>query len=109
MVIIVKIFSEFINQYGLTFIHSLAVGIISYVSLEIKRIYKKYATDHTKKEVIEMVCKAIKQLYPDKKGSEKLDLAVTNAKEILDEKGINISDLELRMYIESTICCFKQK
>ena len=104
-----KLLNEFINQYGLTFIHSLAVGILSYASLEIKRIYKKYTTDHIKKEVIEMVCKAMNQLYSEKTGSEKLDLAVSNAKEILKEKGITISDLELRLYIESAVGCFKKQ
>ena len=103
-----KLFNEFINQYGLNILHSLAIGIFSYVSLEIKRVYKKYVSDHTKREVVEMVCKAMNQLYPEKTGSEKLDLALSNAKEILKEKGITISDLELRLYIESAVGCFKK-
>ena len=54
-----------------------------------------------------MVCKAINQLYPNESGTNKLNLAISNAKEILLEKGIKISDLELRMMIEYSVGCFK--
>ena len=102
-----KILSEFMNQYGITLMHSIAIGIISYVSFAIKKIYKKFIDDKTKKEVISMVCKAINQLYPSESGTNKLNLAISNAKEILLEKGIKISDLELRMMIEYSVGCFK--
>ena len=95
-----KYFNEFMNQYGLTLIHSIAVAIISYVSIALKRIYKKYVDDKTKKDVVKMVCRAINRLYPTETEQEKLNQAVINAKEILTSKEINISDLELRMYIE---------
>ena len=102
-----KLFSEFINQYGPTLVHSILAMVISYISFEIKKIYQKHNNDLTKKEVINMVCKAINQLYPNETNETKLNQAITNSKEILSEKGIEISDLELRMYIEYTIGCFK--
>ncbi len=93
------------NQYGVSIVHSIAVAIISYVSLEIKKIYKKYNNDRIKKDVVKMVCQAIDQMYPNMNGTDKFNEAINNTKEILSEKGINISDLELRMYIESTVAC----
>ena len=102
-----KYFNEFMNQYGIATIHTIVGLIISYVSFEIKKIYKKYTTDKTKKEVIKMVCWAINQLYPQESGTDKLNMAISNAKEILSEKGITISDLELRMYIEYSLHYFK--
>ena len=102
-----KIINEFINQYGVTFIHSVVALIISYVSIVAKNIYKNYINDRTKKEVVKMVCQAINQLYPNASGSDKLNQAIINTKEILMEKGIILSDLELRMYIEYTVRCFK--
>ena len=102
-----KYIITFLNEYGITMIHSIAVAILSYVSLEAKRIYKKYINDKTKKEVIKMVCSAINQLYPNLNNEEKLNKTIINSKEILKEKGITINDLELRMYRESTINCFK--
>lgn len=102
-----KYFIDFMNQYGVSIIHSIAVAIISYVSFEVKHIYKKYIYDKTKKDVVRMVCQAVNQVYPNLNNEEKLDKTIINSKEILLEKGISISDLELRMYIESSIGCFK--
>ena len=101
--------TEFMNQYELSMIHSVAVAIISYVSIETKKIYKKHIDDKTKKEVVKTVCQAINQLYPDISGEEKLDKAIQNCKQILCQKGIEINDLELRMYIECTVNCFKME
>lgn len=102
-----KYITEFMNQYGVSLIHSVAVAILSYASIEIKKIYKKYTDDKTKKDVIKMVCHAVNQLYPNLTGEEKLDKAIQNSSQILKEKGIIISDLELRMYIEYTVNYFK--
>ena len=103
-----KYLSEFMNQYGLTLIHAIVGLVISGISFEIKKIYEKYTVDRTKKEVIKMVCGAINHLYPNETDDNKLNLAVNNAKEILSEKGITISDLELKMYIEYTLHYFKE-
>ena len=102
-----KYITEFMNQYGISLVHSIAVAIISYVSIEIKKVYKKYINDKTKIEVIKTVSQAINQMYPNTSGEEKLNKVITNSEEILKEKGIIISDLELRMYIESTVNSFK--
>ena len=104
-----KYFSEFVNQYGLSIIHSVMVAIFSYVSLEIKKIYNKYTDERIKKDVVKMVCQAVDQLYPNMNGNDKLNEAINNTKQILSEKGINISDLELHMYIESTVACVKSE
>lgn len=104
-----KCFSEFLNQYGLSLIHSVMVAILSYVSLEIKKIYSKYNDERIKKEVVKMVCQAVDQMYPNMNGNDKLNEAINNTKQILSEKGINISDLELRMYIESIVACVKNQ
>lgn len=102
-----KYVTDFMNQYGVSIIHSIAALIISYVSLEIKKIYKKHINDKTKKDIIKTVCQAINQLYPNLSGEEKLNKVIINSELILKEKGIIISDLELRIYIESTVNTFK--
>ena len=97
------------NDYGVSIIHGVAASIISYVSVEIKRIYNRHFIDRTKKDVVSMVCKAINQVYPNLGGNEKLNKAIYNCREILKEKNIKINDLELRMYIESSVCCFSDE
>lgn len=104
-----KLILDFLNQYGISLIHTIFVAILSYISLEIKKIYKHHITNKTKKEVIIFVCHAINELYPNESGENKLNLAITNAKQILTEKGITISDLELRMYIAGTVHLIKNQ
>lgn len=72
-------------------------------------MYNNHFIDKTKKDVINMVCRAINQVYPNLSGKEKLNKAIYNSHEILKEKGISITDLELRMYIESSVCCFNKE
>lgn len=96
-----KYIIDFLNTYGTSIIHSVSIAIISYVSIEIKKIYKNYIEDKTKKEVIKMVCSTIDQIYPNLNNKNKLDRIITNSKQILKEKGILINDLELRIYIEN--------
>ena len=96
-----KYIIDFLNTYGTSIIHSVSIAIISYVSLEIKKIYKNNIEDKTKKEVIKMVCSTIDQIYPNLNNKNKLDRIISNSKQILKEKGILINDLELRIYIEN--------
>ena len=98
-----KYIIEFLNTYSIQIIHTILISIISYISIETKRIYKKHTQDLTKRQVINTVCKAINQIYPHLSGKEKLNKTIINTKQILKEKGIPINDLELRMYIESYI------
>ena len=96
-----KYIIDFLNTYGTSIIHSISIAIISYVSLEIKKIYKNHTEDKIKKEVIKMVCSTIDQIYPNLNNENKLNKIITNSKQILKEKGILINDLELRIYIET--------
>ena len=92
-----KYIIDFINTYGISIIHSIAITIISLTSLEIK----KYIKDKTKKEVITMVINTVNKLYSNINNEQKLNIIITNSKEVLKEKGITINNLELRMYIEN--------
>ena len=95
-----KYIIEFLNQYGLSILHSISIIIISYISLEIKKIYLKHTNDLTKEKVINMVYHAIYQMYPKLTPEEKLNKIIINSQQILKEKGIIITNLELKMYIE---------
>ena len=98
-----KYILEFLHQYGISILHSVTAVIISYVSLEIKHLYKVHSTDRIKKEVTISVCQAIHKLYPTLSFDEKLNKALFNIEQILKEKGIIINDLELKMYILSNL------
>lgn len=103
-----EILKEFIATYGTTILYTVLTAIASYVGLAVKRVYEKYVNDKTKKDVVETTCKYVEQLYVDLSGEEKLAMAINGATELLAEKGIMISEVELRMLIEATVNSFKK-
>lgn len=78
-------------------------ALAGYIGVQIKAIYKKHVDDKTKESVVKTVVKAVKQLYKDLNGEEKLANAIENIRAMLSEKGIAISELEIRMLIESAV------
>lgn len=99
-------FAEFINQYGATILYAILTAIAGYLGLVAKSLVNKYLTDRTKKDVAKTVVQAVEQIYKDLHGPEKLDKALTSAAEMLAEKGIHASELELRVLIEAAVAEF---
>lgn len=104
-----EIFSEFIAEYGTTILYTIITAIAGYVGIVVKNLYKKFVDDKTKESVVKTCVKAVEQLYKNMGGEEKFDRAVSAASEMLSEKGINITTLELEMLIEATVNEFNQQ
>ena len=102
-------FAEFIAEYGTTILYTLVTAIAGYIGIAIKSLYQKYINDRTKERVVITVVKAVKQLYSDLNGEEKLAKAIENISDMLGEKGISVSELEIRMLIESAVSEMKDK
>lgn len=100
---------DFTKEYGLNIVHSIAMGVLSYIAFDIKKIYKKYIIDKTKKEVVKMVCRYINEVYSNVTSEEKLNIALSSTKEILKDKGITISDLELKVLLHNSIYIIKNE
>lgn len=94
---------QFIAEYGATIIYAIVTAIAGYIGIAIKNIYQDYVDDKTKENVVKTVVKAVKQIYSDLNGEEKLNKAIENITEMLDEKGIYITELEIRMLIEAAV------
>ena len=100
------LFEEFISTYGITIIYALLSAAATAIGAWIGRIYKERVTDETKRKVVGTCCKAVKQIYRDLNGPEKYDRAVEAITAMLDEKGITITDLEIKMLIEEVCSDF---
>ena len=98
---------EFITTYGMTIIYSILTAVASFVGLKIKSIYEKYIADKVKKEVVESTCKYVEQLYKELNGAEKLQKAKESIVDLLNQKGLTITDLEMDVLIEATVNSFK--
>lgn len=82
---------------------TILTALASYVGLKVKRIYQEKVNTETKQKVVESTCKYVEQLYIDLDGAEKLEIAKENILQQLKEKGITISETELKVLIEATV------
>jgi hypothetical protein len=99
-------FAEFISTYGTTILYTLLSAAATAIGAWIGRVYKEKVNDETKRKVVKTCCKAVKQLYADLNGEEKYDRAVDFIVEMLGEKGITITELEIKMLIEEVCADF---
>ena len=68
---------------------------------------KKKADTEEKKKVVETTVKYVNQVYKDLNGDEKLQKAQEAIVEQLNEKGVKITELELRVMDEAAVNTFK--
>lgn len=81
-------------------------ALAGYLGSKLKTLCEQRLNDKTKRAVVRTAVRAAEQLYHDLGGAEKLKQAADGATEMLNEKGIAISALELRMMIESVVAEF---
>ena len=96
-------FAEFIANYGMEILYGIVTAIAGYVAIVLKSLAKKYINDKTKENVAKTVVRAVEQIYKDLNGEEKLAKAIESAAEMLTEKGITVTDIELRMLLEDAV------
>lgn len=101
-----ELFKEFVSAYGTTILYSVLTAIAGYIGIVVKNLYQKYVNDKTKKDVVKTCVSAVEQLYKDLHGEEKYCKAVEAAADMLAEKGITITELEIRMLIEAAVSEF---
>ena len=89
-----------------TILYAILTAIAGFLGAALKRVYTKYINDKTKKAVVETCVKAVEQLYADLDGPEKFEKAQENIIAMLDEKGITISEIELKLLVESCVAEF---
>lgn len=100
------IINEFISTYGTTILYSILTAIAGYLGVFVKNLYEKYLNDKTKEDVVKTCVKAVEQIYKDLHGDEKLQKALEAASEMLASKNITVTDIELRMLVESFVAEF---
>jgi len=99
---------EQLQPYILEIVATVLTAVASFIGMKIKKIYEEKVNTETKEKVVKTVCNAVEQLYQDLSGNEKLIKAQGYIIEQLNEKGITITELEMKMLIESTINSFNK-
>ena len=99
-------FAEFIDVYGMQILYTIIVGIAGYIGIVLKNLVTKYINDKTKRAVAKTSVQFVEQVYKDLHGEEKLTEALKAASQMLAEKGISVTELELRALIEAAVAEF---
>ena len=99
---------NFLNEYGI--LSAVITAAASALGVLVKKLWDKTVgnkvKEDTKKDVAKLVVKYVEQVYKDIHGEEKLEKALEAFSDMLSEKGISISDLEMRVYLESALAGF---
>lgn len=95
--------ANFINAYGSTILYAVIVAIFGVLGKYAKKLYTKYINDKTKEAVVKVCVQAIEQMYKDLHGEEKFEKVKESVIEMLNQKGIAITSLELDMLIEGAV------
>jgi hypothetical protein len=99
-------FAEFFNEYGMQILYTVVMAIAGYVGIVVKNLVTKYLNDKTKRTVAKTAVQFVEQVYKDLHGEDKLNQAFAAASEMLAEKGITVSDLEMKVLLEAAVAEF---
>lgn len=98
--------SEFLSSVIFPILCTAVTAILGYIGVKIKKSMDEKEISDTKKQVVEMCVKATEQLFKGYTSSEKFDECAKAASEMLESKGIPVTDLEIKYLIEAAIAEF---
>lgn len=93
----------FISEYGVTIVYAILTSIAGYIGVYLKGVYEKYIQGKEIEKAVGTAVKAAEQIYKDLHGNDKLAEAARIASDVLEAKGITVSEFELMMLIEATV------
>lgn len=103
-----ELFLQFINEYGTTILYTVLTAIFGYLGIVAKKYFEKWFETKEKKEIALEVVKFTEQVYKALRGDEKLQKAMEAMSDILEQKGIHITELEMRVLIEAAVAEFNK-
>lgn len=92
-----------ILQIVLPILATFLTGLFTYIGTRLKKVYEEKVNTETAKTVAEDAVRFVEQVYKDLHGKEKLEKATVQVAEVLQSKGITISEAEINMLIESAV------
>lgn len=95
--------SEFVNIVLLPILSTVLTAVIAYVGVKLKDLLERSENDKAKLNAAKTCVQAVEQLYKDLHGEEKYDKCVEGLTEMLGEKGITVTEIEIKMLVESAV------
>lgn len=98
----------FMIAYGNEIITLVACAVFGMIGVLIRNLLAKFLNDETKRKVARTVVQFVEQCCKDLHGEEKLKAAIDRACELLNEKGIKVSTVEMHTLIEAAVSEFNE-
>lgn len=100
---IIQTFREQAFKAALELVSAAVLALFGWIGVQAKNLYKRYVNTDIKRAVVWDAVQFVEQVYKSIHGKDKLYKAMEKAEQILQEKGIPITELELRTLIESAV------
>ena len=98
----------FIYSYGIEIIGLILASIFGLLGYAAKKIYQNHINDETKRSIAKAVVQFVEQVYKDIHGADKLYAALERAEQLLAEKNIKFSAVEMETLIEAAVAEFNE-
>lgn len=99
---------EVINMYGAEIIGTLLVALAGIAAMVAKNMAAKYLDTNTKRTLAKVVVQFVEQAYKHLHGEDKLNAALDTLADLLAEKKIYATEVEMRVLIEAAVAEFNE-
>lgn len=100
---ILQTFRDQICKAALELVTAAVLALFGWLGVQAKELYKRYVNTDIKRSVVWDTVQYVEQVCKNIHGKDKLYKAMEKAEQILQEKGIPITKLELMTLIESAV------
>lgn len=98
-----NILDTLISTYAPQILGAILVAIAGVLAAGAKKLATKYLNTQTKQALAKTCVEAVEQIYKDLHGEEKLNAAINYFSCVLEDYGIEISDIEMELLLESAV------
>ena len=103
-----RFLTEFVSVYGLTIAYAALTALAGAAGVWVKRLVGRYRDDKTKREVAELCVQAVEQVYRELHGAEKFAKCAEAMAEMLAQRGVAVTELEIRVLCEAALAQFNK-
>lgn len=96
-------FLEIVNTYGAEIIGIILKALAGILAMVATKLVTKYINTKVKRDIARTVVQAVEQCYKHLDGPAKLAKALEAAAAMLQDNGIKVTELELRMLLEAAV------
>lgn len=98
-----EILQEIVSTYLIPAVVTAIGGFITWIGAKIKKIYEEKVKSEEVRNIVHNVVKYVERTMKSAKGEEKFNEALKQVSEWLGTKGIEISETEMKLLIESAV------